>query len=238
MADKIFVIDDDYRMPALKDMVSNLALALKGDIYWGGSLTSLNEMIQRVGSPKFLVLDNNLPDGQGINWIATALKEGRLSPETIIAAMSSSNTTLVFEHYEGLNRSGVGAFLKPHSAELSLWMAMRNRLIKDGQAPIVSQKEIYDINNVDISFYSSFGKRVREVFYQTEFMKDLLNLGLQWSYKDGEIVVPENKTLGIFQQMLAEGMEPRDILAMNSDRLLEILRETRGEIERRHPERE
>ncbi len=237
MADNIFVIDNDSRSHYLSDTIVTAAFALKGDIRWGKSLSALDEMIKRHGNPRFLVLDNDLDGELGIKWIRKALQEGKLPPETIIAAISSSNVELVFEEHQDLNTHGIGAFLKPHVAEMCLWMGLRDRDLNQGEPSAVSQYEVYDVNRVNQIMYTEFGKNIYKSIYPQGYLSELHH-PRTWPYADGGLIVGETNTVGVFQHLLSSDLEPRELMGWESGRFIDAFARIRNEGNGKNPERD
>ncbi len=225
------VLVEDDTADAVKFAVCASALAFKGDVWWVNGLSDLNALLFKNGPPERLIIDNNLGDGSGIEWLNRSFKEGSLPPQTIVAALSSTNVSLVLKSYRGLNSFGVGAFPKPHIAELVLWMALREKENKEGANDYWNQHHLYDVEKSDTTFLTPFGRRFDRVFFNIQNLGRLHPSVLKnWLFQSGSLVVPETETFGLLQHMVSkEGLSAEQILGMKIDGFLERVRLIQGE---------
>lgn len=211
------VVVEDDTADAVKNAVITASLAFKGDVFWAWGLRDLDSIIANNGVPNRIILDNNLEDGRGYDWLNAPANSDIIRGDTVIAALSSTNMSLIIREYKQLNLKGLGAFPKAHIAELCLWMALQEKYKgTEIEEYWRDQRNLYDVINSDDTFMTGFGRRVDKsisintlprlaVIHPSRMSMDT------WPFQNRSIIIPANDSVGLFQRMLRDGMKPEDI---------------------------
>lgn len=215
MSTNTYIVEDDTADPLYYAHLASM-LAFKGDIYWVRHLGELQSLIDKNGFPKRLILDNNLGDGSGLDWLEKALINGTFSPDVIIAALSSTNISLVLNRYHDLNQRGIGAFPKPHIAELVLWMTLKEKDKRDNTNFYWNQDDLYNVTGTDNYCLTNFGKN----FIDGLGMRIDIFKPYHPAYRDrkkllfqsNSLVVRKENTYGMLSNLLSSGLGPKDIM--------------------------
>jgi len=217
----IFIIEDDT-YDEVKNAATHAALALKGNIWWGNGLYHLTQMLKQV-TPRFLILDNNLGDGKGIEWITDAISRGKISTETIIASISSSDRSLVARMARNLDALGIGAFYKERLPEMLLWMSRRDIDLRKGRE-LTSQFPLFDPGEGS-SEHTDFWRNTEGLILSDPRLEKIARYSWQNLYgewppdnRSGTIIIPEQDTVGLFPGLLEKyGMS--EIIEMKEGQL-------------------
>ena len=208
---QIVIVEDD------KDLCAGLCRALKEDsrnIVSCGDLKSAREQIF-LTPPALILLDINLPDGNGLNLVKE-LREKNLSYPIILVSANDTDADVV----KGLELGADDYVTKPFS--LSVLRARVNTQLRKQEAP--AGKEVISIDNYSFDFEQMIFKAAGQELVLSKTEQRLLRLlvenqGITLSrdklidrlWTDGEEYVDEN-ALSVVIKRLRDKLGAKDYI--------------------------
>ena len=208
---QIVIVEDD------KDLCAGLCRALKDDsrsIVSCGDLKSAREQIF-LAPPALILLDINLPDGNGLNLVKE-LREKNLSYPIILVSANDTDSDVV----KGLELGADDYVTKPFS--LSVLRARVNTQLRKQEAP--AGKEVISIDNYSFDFERMIFKAAGQEIFLSKNEQRLLKLfvdnqGITLSrdklidrlWTDGEEYVDEN-ALSVVIKRLRDKLGAKDYI--------------------------